>query len=376
MARSIRVDVAPGILRHFRKTAGWTVEEVGEKLKIPMEEVGRLESGSVRPTLVQLEKLSEAFRYPTAMFLLDKPPEQRSPKDYRFLPDGHTTFDKETLYAIRECRHLQELGLELLDNVGRSAEHTAGRASLDDSPEDAALKHRKAFKLTEDRQLQFRDAGQMFKYLRRALEETNILVFKVPMPVEDARGFALADALPATVAVSSQDAVEARSFTLMHEFGHVLLGDASVDAPEAGQGRNARERWCNRFSSSFLLPDDMARRIFSEHEDLSSPEVLKRLSRKYKVSKAFLLYKMKNLDYISVQEYEQAHATHVAYGDVAESSPPLIHFEQRRASKLGSAFVSLVADNLAGQHITYADALDYLSVKSKNFDGVVAKAQA
>ena len=128
MAGSVRVDVAPGILRHFREASGWTVAEVGEKLKIPVEEVGRLESGGTRPTLAQLEKLSEAFKYPTAMFLLNEPPEQRMPEDYRFLPDGRTTFDKETLWAIRECRHLQELGLELLGNVGRPAGHAAGRA--------------------------------------------------------------------------------------------------------------------------------------------------------------------------------------------------------------------------------------------------------
>lgn len=370
MARSITVDVAPGILRHFREASGWTVEEVGKKLKVPPEKVGRLESGSVRPTLAQLEKLSEAFKYSTAMFFLDEPPEQRPPADYRFLPDGRTTFDKETLYAIRESRHLQELGLELLGNVGRPAGHTAGRASLDDSPEDAALKHRKMFKLTEDRQRQFRDAGQMFEYLRRALEEANILAF-VSMPAEDARGLALAGALPATVAVSSKDAAEARSFALMHEFGHVLLGDASVDMPGPGRGYNDRERWCNRFSSSFLLPDDMARRVFSEHADLSSPETLKRLSGKCKVGKDLLLYKMKSLGCISAQEYE-ASARYVAAGDAAELP---FRAERRRASRLGSAFVSLVADNPDGQHITHADALVYSSVKLKNLDGVIAGAR-
>lgn len=367
----VRVDVAPGILRCYRESSGWTVEEVGEKLKMTPKQVEHLESGSASMTLTQLDKLSTAFKYPTEMFFLDEPPKQKPIKDYRFLPDGRQTFDKKILYAMRESRYLQRIGLELLENLGRPAEPEAEKVSLDDSHKEAASKYRDAFGLTEDKQRKFKNAYGMFDYLRRALGSANVLAFQFPMLVKDARGFALADELPAIVAVSSRDAVEARLFTLMHEFGHVLLRDASVDSPEAGREHDTRERWCNEFSSLFLLPDHTAQRIFSER-DLSSSDTLQKLSVEYNVGQGLLLYRMKSSGCISAAEYRRACSRCDA---PADPNPTRVQsVSQRCVSKLGSAFVSLVDDNLDGRHITYADAVAYLSVRSKHMDDVFARA--
>lgn len=372
MARSVRVSVAPGILKHFRETSGYTVDEVGKKLKMSPEDVERLDSGGTL-TMAQIEKLSAAFKYPSAMFFLPAPPKQKPVKDYRFLPDGRSTFRRETLMAVRESRYLQGIGLELLENLGRPAELKAEKTSLDDSPAGAASKYRGAFGLTEDRQLEFGDACDMYRYLRRALESLNVFAFEFSLPA-DARGFALADESPAVVAASSRDALEDRQFALMHEFGHALLGDACVDAPEAGVGRTGRELWCDEFSSLFLLPDGIARAAFSEHGDACAPEALKLLSKKYKVGEALLLHRMNASGSISDARYSEAKSRRGAPAARARGSRRSA--PRRCASKLGDAFVSLVSDNLDGEHITYADALDYLSVKSRHFDDVVARAHA
>jgi len=49
--------------------------------------------------------------------------------------------------------------------------------------------------------------------------------------------------------------------------------------------------------------------------------------------------------------------------------------DQRCLSEMGNKFVSLVANNFDKDFITYSDALSYLSIKSKNFDRVLAKAR-
>lgn len=373
MGRSVRIDVAPGILKSYRESSGWTVEEVGAKLKMPPDEVVRLESGRASMTFTQLDKLSAAFRYPVAMFLLDEPPKQKPIKDYRFLPDGRRTFDKQTHYAMRESRHLQRIGLELLENLGRPAEPEAEKVSLDDSPTEVASKYRTALELTEDKQREFKNAYDMFDYLRLSLESANVLVFQFPLPVEDAGGFALADKLPVTMAVSSEDVAEARLFTLMHEFGHVLLRDASIDAPAVGRGRSVRERWCDEFSSSFLLPDQIALGLSSEHGALSRPDALERLSAEYNVGKDLVLHRMKILGGISAAEYRKAREIYGSPDIQTRTRSARMSVPQRRVSKLGDLFVSLVSDNLDGQHITYADVVRYLSIKSKYFDSTVAR---
>jgi len=47
----------------------------------------------------------------------------------------------------------------------------------------------------------------------------------------------------------------------------------------------------------------------------------------------------------------------------------------RCLSEVGNKFVSIVANNYDRDYITYTDALNYLSIKSKNFDKVLAQAR-
>ena len=74
--------------------------------------------------------------------------------------------------------------------------------------------------------------SELFNLLRDIIEDKNILVFQISMPVEDARGFAIADETPAIIVVNSKDHIEARVFSLMHEFGHILLKESGISLPE------------------------------------------------------------------------------------------------------------------------------------------------
>ena len=49
--------------------------------------------------------------------------------------------------------------------------------------------------------------------------------------------------------------------------------------------------------------------------------------------------------------------------------------DKRCLLEVGTKFVSIVANNYDRDYITYTDALNYLSIKSKNFDKVLAKAR-
>ena len=65
------------------------------------------------------------------------------------------------------------------------------------------------------------------------------------------------------------------------------------------------EKWCNEFSSAFLLPKDLAKSIFDTNKaNLTKKETLTYLSNKYKVSKAMLLLNMFKLNYIGRADYD------------------------------------------------------------------------
>ena len=381
MPKSISIEVVPEVLKWLRESSGCKIDEVSKNLGITSEAILDFETGKKFPTLTQLRNLSKLYKRPLASFFLSEPKEEKPlPKDYRFLPNRANVFDKKTILAIRRSRRLQGLGKELSLNIRYETVIKTKKAALIDNPELIAAEYRELFDLSFEKQRKFKDAYKLFGYLRDVLEDLNVLVFQFSMPIEDARGFALADDIPSIVVINSKDSIEARLFTLMHEFGHILLGETVIDIPDESQAnRDSIERWCNAFSASFLLPKESIIELFKEYlVILTETETLNSLSRKYKVSKAVLLVKMLELDYISRQEFENVLARYVPMEtkkiEVKKKDINLTS-DQRCLSKMGNKFVSLVANNFDKNFITYSDALNYLSIKSKNFDKVLEKAR-
>ena len=381
MMKSITIEINSEVLKWLRESSGWKIEEVSKRLGTSPEAISEFEAGKKSPTLTQLRVLSELYKRSLASFFLSKPKEETPlPKDYRFLPNRANIFDRKTILAIRRSRSLQSIGKELSLNIRYETVTKAKKAALTDNPEIIAGGYRELFALDFEKQRKFKDSYKLFAYLRDVLEDSNVLVFQFSMPIEDARGFALADELPSIVVINSKDSIEARLFTLMHEFGHILLGETVIDIPdESLANRDNIERWCNGFSASFLLPKESISELFKEYRGrLTETETLNSLSRKYKVSKAVLLVKMLELDYISRQEFENVLARYVPKETKkigVKKKGISLTSDQRCLSEMGNKFVSLVANNFDKDFITYSDALNYLSIKSKNFDKVLEKAR-
>lgn len=384
MAHSFKVEVSPEVFRWLRESSGWTTEEVAKRLETSAEVIRAIGKGERQPTLRQLKELSKAYRRPLASFFLSKPSDELPlPKDYRMLPDKENVFDKKTIYTIRKARSLQKIMNELSMNINYSTTPMVEKADLDDDPEKLAGEYRNLLSLSEERQREASTPYDLFHHIRDKLEDMNIIVFQFSMPLEDARGFVLTDKMPNIIVINTKDTMEARLFTLMHEFGHTLLGETAIDIPDAAvKSYNQVEQWCDTFSSRFLLPRDLAMSLFEEHRnELTETQTLKSLKYRYKVSKAMLLYNMFKLGFITQKKYQatldryRPEELEIEESDRKKKQKGGISQDKRCLSELGNKFVSIVADNYDNRHITYADALTYLSIKSHNFDKVLARAE-
>ena len=385
MARTkpIAVNVEPSVLKWLIESSGWTREEIAKRLNTSAQNIEKMESGEKKPSFRQLEELAVIFKRPVASFLLSKPLiEKPKPKDYRMLPDKTNKFDKKTVFVMRHARRLQELSKELSRNVDYEIKSKIEKVKISDSSEAVALKFRDNFQLTEEKQRKFKSPYELFNYLRDILEDQNIYLFQFSMPVEDARGFVFVDETPNVIVVNSKDNIEARIFSLMHEFAHILLGESVIDLPDATHSfKDDVEKWCNEFASAFLLPKDLAKSAFDTNKaNLTQKETLKYLSNRYKVSKAMLLLNMLKLNYIGRTDYDAILARFKKEDikpkkEAEEKTGGGIPSEVRCLSEVGNKFISLVANNYDKFYITYTDALNYLSIKSKSFDKVLSKAK-
>ena len=364
------------IIKWAIKTSGWEIDELLKKLEISKNTYEKWIKGLDKPTLKQLESISRKTKRPLAIFFLGKIPQEKpAPKDFRLNPKQKGKFDKKTIFAIRKARTLQSILKDFGENnLGETIKEL--KITVNDSPQKIALNLRKRFGITEELQRKTKDSWKFFRFLREKLGEEKVFNFQLSMLLEDARGFALSDELPRVIVVNSGDIIEARIFTLIHELGHVILGDTEVSIPiPSFADIHKHEKWCNEFASSFLLPPEMAKRIFEENDkNLVDYGILCKLSRKYKVSKSMLLYNMVKLRFITPLDYEEIldKYTKKDYSKT-KSGGAGVTAEKKCLNELGVSFVSLVADNIDKKIITYSDALDYLSIKSKNFEKLMNK---
>jgi Zn-dependent peptidase ImmA (M78 family)/transcriptional regulator with XRE-family HTH domain len=380
MPRSLKVDVNPTVFKWLRKSSGWSVEEVSKRLNTSVDVIKSVEIGTWQPTLLQLKELSNAYKRPLALFFLTKPLDEPSlPKDYRLLPDKKDVFDKKTISTIRKARCLQEIGGELLSNMNTNVSPKIDHVSLLKDPTDIGEYYRNQFSVNTDMQQGFKSSYAFLDYLRETCENLNILVFQFPMPVEDARGFVLTDRNPNVIVINSKDTIEARIFTLLHEFGHILLRETVIDLPIISLNKKNRiESWCNQFAASFLLPETHAETLFRNEKTLTDKRTLDRLSKKFKVSRSMLLYSMYKQEFITKDEFEQKLETYRPSKEPQKKKTTKtggIPQEKKCLREMGQKFVSIVANNYDKNYITYTDALRFLSVKSRNFDKVLAKAK-
>jgi len=378
--KSLCVEIKPEVFRWLRESSGWTQEEIAKRIKTSIQNIQNIEMGDKKPTIRQLKELSIVFKRPVAAFFLDEPIQEKpKPKDFRMLPDKMNKFDKKTIYVLRKARRLQVLCKELSRNIDYDTKVKIKKVKLSENPKEIAKKYRSLLELTEEKQRRFKTSYELFNYLRDIFEDMNIFVFQYSMPVEDARGFVFVDESPYVIVVNSKDSIEARIFSLMHEFGHILLGESAIDLPDVTlKTRNSIEKWCNEFSSSFLLPGELAITIFELNiETITQKKSLTSLSNKYKVSKAMLLLKMLKLNYIKKEDYEnilQIYKPKIETKKKAKAGGG-IPSDKKRLSEVGNKFVSLVANNYDRENITYTDALNYLSIKSRKFDALLSKAR-
>lgn len=378
--KSIRVGIKPELIKWAIKSSGWKYSELAERLGVSISVINSWESGDGQPTLKEFDKLATTLKRPIAVFFLPEAPKELPiPKDYRISPNNIGEFDKETISAIRKARRLQKNSKELLENQNESICPNVNHTTTNSNPFDLALKIRSLFGITEDLQRKWKNEYDAFNYIREKIEANNIFVFQIQMPIEDARGFVLADEYPFVIVVNSSDHIVARIFTLLHEYGHVLLRESGVDNPDCATDNQqyAVERWCNNFASEFLLPSDILKNeVLGRDTGIMDFEANEKFITKMKISKSMFYYKLYLKNYIDNRAFNEVMDI-LRRGSLnnREIEGFGMTVERRVLREKGQKYVSLVSNNIDKGLINHNDALDYLSIQRKDLDKVASKGQ-
>jgi len=255
--------INPEVLRWARESSSQSIEEAAGRIGISANRLEQFERGEADPSRNQLEEISRVYRRSMVTFYLSSPP-SLAPRghDYRQTTDAITNdYEPDVDALIRNVKVRQAYLRDALEDEVEESLRFVGSVSISDGVDNAAgtIEEILSFNLHTFRS--HSSPGNAFKYLRTLIEDIGVFVLLIgdlgswhtKFDVRVYRGFSIADPIAPLIVINDNDSPVAWSFTLLHEFCHLVLGNTGISGPI--YSRNPVEEFCNAVSSTILLPE-------------------------------------------------------------------------------------------------------------------------
>lgn len=383
------VSINPRLLTWARETAKLSLAEAAQRLGLKdtriataAEKLEDVERGTRPVNRGLIQKAATLYSRPLITFYLAEPPQRgERGEDFRTLTGGEPPRDGAMLDAlVRDVRARQQMLREVLLDEEAPPRGFVGSLSMAAGAKSVEQEIRRILGVSIENQRNTKNPAGLFSLLRSGAEAAGIYVLLLgdlgshhsDISERVFRGFALADDVAPFVVINDNDAITARSFTLLHELAHIWIGASGISGPLTASAEGAIERFCNEVSGLFLLPDeafDLPGVV--QGEDYAS--VLTRtlqISATWNVSQAAVTYSLLRRKWITTEvagelfrtfsiRWREERQRQKDERDPDDQGPS--YYIVRR-SRLGAALLDTVDRALRGDTLTHTKAARILGV--------------
>ena len=396
MAPRVKALVTPALIAWARDTAGFSIAEAADKLGVDAEKLTAWENAAdeATPSIPQLRKLAALFKRPLAVFYLPEPPTRfQVMRDLRRLPGtGLRHFSPALQLEIRAATERRELALDLAADLDEELPQFTLRAEITEDPEVVGQRIRDALGVTDDLQSHWRDpdgrAG--FNAWRSRIEQTGVFVFQsTALASEEASGFALFADVSPVISVNRKDALTRRTFSLLHEFAHLMIHVSGVSDLETDANRPPEDQsievFCNHVAAAALMPrisllaQPGVREQGMRSEGWSDAQISE-LARRFNVSREAILRRLLTFDRTTNGFYTRKRAQYIAEYQAQRARQKEQDKEIKRnmptetVSHFGKPLVRMLLNNYWQDRMTLSAISGYLGLKVKHIPNLAKAA--
>lgn len=361
-----------------------SVEEAESKIH---PDVAKWEAQETKPTVTQLRKASRAYKRPMAAFFLPAPPTTfRVPHDYRRVPgEPEPRISPEFLGEFRAAQFRRQVALEVAEEgeIPDDIAELVGSVTMKTRPETACRGYREKLEARmTNKSSEWRTSYDAFNAWREAIESLGVLVTHFSgVAVEEIRGYAITEAPLPVIGLNGSDRPNARIFSLLHEFAHILLGKPGVSNlrqyPTVASSDQRVERWCNRFAAEVLIPESVFLRIKSvaatRGERDWDDEEIEELANRFFVSRLALVARLVGLKKASFGFFVRKRNEYKREAEEASSETSgFMRYHNKIVRAVGKPFARIVVGAYDREAITASDLAEYLGMRLKHLGNVRA----
>jgi Zn-dependent peptidase ImmA (M78 family)/ribosome-binding protein aMBF1 (putative translation factor) len=364
MADTVRI--AHDVLRYLREERRHlSISSAAKKLGIETEELAAFESGTREPSIAFVELMSRKYGINEAWFYLDSPIKVRKHKSHRTLLGRPPTVTFETAIALElideRQRNLQEITSP--EELAR-AYRMFPSATQHDDIEVLARRERSRLNVSVVEQIEWKNLTDAFRTWRERIEMKGVSVYLEKMNLDDCRGVSVFDEgeLPAIIVNSNENGFPPKIFTLLHEYGHLLLRDPGLSDE---QRDNKVESFCNQFAAAVLMPIDALKQIFQPMPMRWMVETVNKGAATLKVSRWSFAIRLETLGLVEKGFSDRFRPDEKALR--TSSNQPAMQYVVRRFRELGSHYSNRVLNAVHRNAIDRMTAARMLNARPEYF---------
>ena len=391
MAKRTKALVSPNILKWARMSAGYTTDDVAARLKKTVETIEAIENDHSETVLTigQIRTLAELYKRPLSDFFLPKPPEERPlPHDFRSPVDGHEGYSPSLIKELRRANARRDYALSLFDDLKEEIPQITTKIEMNAGADKFGDIIRELCGVDYEQQKQWGDGATGYKAWRERLGRIGCLVFQFDtVPIDEVLGFSLTDRPLPVIAVNVKMKPNGRTFTMLHEFVHVLLQKSSVcdldDIKPRRPADLAVEVFCNASAAAALMPKQafLSHPIVSAKPDAStdwSDEEISAAARNFGASREAFVRRLLTLNKTTQTFYAGKRGQYIAERarlrnkerEKNKDKQMRRSWSERAISNLDRPFVNTVLRGYHDQYVTMIDAAKLLDVRPEKIRDV------
>jgi len=343
------------------------LDVAAEKIGVGTAVLAQWEEGTLRPSFAKLRVVAKVYKKPLAFFYFSEPPEDLEiPPDFRTL-GRFADISFELMAAIMDACSRQEIMATIYDSAGWSRPSFAYDIGHLRTPGAVAAFIRTILEVSLESQYGAKDPYASLSLWRRAIEGIGVLVFQAGIPVSEMRGLSLYNDTFPIIIINSQDAPNARVFSLMHEFCHLLRRKSGV-CTLSEFGAEGEEAFCDAVAAETLLPRQAVEEyVHSVPED---PELWRasdfaKASKTFGVSEHVVVRRLHDLGLISTALY-RAKVKDLSMRQFGGGNGG--SFYRNKVAQLGRPFINTVLAAFNAGLLSSRDAAVFLGAKIDNFE--------
>ena len=374
--------VTPKIITWARERAGLDVKKLAGGISTP-EIITKWEKGTLKPSLIQAQKIAKKTKIPLGYLYLKSPPNLKLPTvDFRSDFSGKKTKEDDVnIYnLVSSYKHKLEWYEEYLkiESTNFNSDHFLGKFPQNEDYQTIASDIRESLQLeavTQEHKRQRPDTflkGFINKCQNFGLWIVRTSYFgtstKNSVTPEAYSGFALKSQFHPLIWLNSKSFKAVQVFTLAHEIAHLWIGEEGLSNlnPESqqyspvGETANQIERICDLVASEILVPTNELRGLW--HQSRKAGENIDNLFDYFGVSRFVLLNKALQTELINRQTYNTTRLD-LLKRIKKNSDEGGGNYYQNLYNRNGVAFSKAVINSLHAQTITPKEAFSLLDIQ-------------